>query len=470
MIKKAIALILAAAVLLALPACQATPDEAFVVQKDTERMVSQAADDSTGTKVSELNVPEGNYTFTASAADGKLTITVDAPVTVPGSEKIPTARVSETGFTQEQVTGFFNYLFPDEKPILEDDGRDVMTKEEIKELILQYKQYIANGTTEDKMYTEEEMKEEIESLEKQYETAPETESVFNAKISDGTMIKAMIPTGDADEEVWMLKAGTKDKGITILQSVDENGSWGDSFVFSRRDNTGYSEINAVKIHQSTVMNDELTDTYEAAKKLCDGFFKAGSITDVVLSDAYILDAGIYKFEYVRTVNNYPVSYMECGTGISRPENALPWFYEHIMFWVSDRGIEYINWLAHTATGEIINEDTGVIGFEEACEIFKTMAVTIYGTDESWSEDLSAVSIEVSEIALSLVRVREQNAPGRNGIYTPAWLFYGNIKNEYGAYDFVQYGWDLVSEYPFTKYPVLIINAVDGSIIDSSKGY
>lgn len=289
------------------------------------------------------------------------------------------------------------------------------------------------------------------------------------------MIKAMIPAGDTDEEVWMLNAGTRDKGITIIQSVDENGSWGDSFVFSQNDNTGYSEINAVKIegiNQSTAMNGELTDTYEAAKKLCDGFFEAGNITDVVLSDAFIFDGGnhAYKFEYVRTVNNYPVSYMECGNGASRAENALPWFYEHIMFWVSDRGIEYINWLAHTTTGEIINDDTGVIGFEEACEIFKTMAVTIYGTDESWIEDLTAVSIDVSEIALSLVRVREQNASGRNGIYTPAWVFYGNIKNEYEAYDFVQYGWDLCSDYPFVKYPVLIINAVDGSIIDPSKGY
>ena len=50
----------------------------------------------------------------------------------------------------------------------------VMTKDEIQELIVTYRQYIAEGTTEEKMCTEEEMEEEIKNLEKQYESAPET--------------------------------------------------------------------------------------------------------------------------------------------------------------------------------------------------------------------------------------------------------------------------------------------------------
>ena len=57
--------------LLALSACQTTPDEEFIVKKDTERMVEQAADDSAGTKVSKLKVPDGNYAYSTSAADGK---------------------------------------------------------------------------------------------------------------------------------------------------------------------------------------------------------------------------------------------------------------------------------------------------------------------------------------------------------------------------------------------------------------
>lgn len=69
--------------------------------------------------VIDIEVPQGNYVYQSSAADGKLTINADAPVTVPESEKIPTARVTETGLTQEPVTAFFNYLFPGEKPLYE---------------------------------------------------------------------------------------------------------------------------------------------------------------------------------------------------------------------------------------------------------------------------------------------------------------------------------------------------------------
>lgn len=139
-----------------------------------------------------------------------------------------------------------------------------------------------------------------------------------------------------------------------------------------------------------------------------------------------------------------------------------------MFWVSDRGIEYLLWRSHTTTGEIINEDTGVIDFEEAWEIFETMIVTIYGASGEWPTDLTNVSINIDDISLSLVRVREQNASGRSGIYTPTWGFYGNVKQEIG--DDVLYGWNTLSEYLPAKFPVLVINAIDGSIIDMDKGY
>lgn len=495
--KRTIALILAAMTLLALTACQTTPDEELIVKKDTERMVEQAADESAGTKVSKLKVPDGNYTFSTSAADGRLTINVDAPVAVPESEKIPTARVSERGFTQEQVTAFFNYLFPDEKPVTGDNVPRVMTKDEIQELILAYKQYIAEGTVEEKtLYTEEEMEEEIKNLEKQYESAPETAPELDIQVSDGTMTKETTG-GDkyAGEEVLRLDAGTEEKRIFVTSPLDENGGTENYFGFHVDDGTGkqYSEMNAVRIDEtnwSAVTEGKLTITYEDAKALCDGFFEAGNITDVALSDAFMIDdeeslppeefittekppSGpenyVCQFNYVRTVSGAPAANMSHLMS-DGDEYSLPWGYEWIMFWVSDNGIVDITWHFHTTAGEIINEDTGVIDFEEAREIFETMIVTTYGAIEGWHKGLAEVSIDIDDIALSLVRVREQNAAGRSGIYTPAWVFYGNIKKEYEDYDRVQYGWDLSSEYPFTKYPVLIVNAVDGSIIDLVKGY
>lgn len=94
--RKIIALSLALITAFSLAACQATPEQEFIVQKDTERMIEQARDEEHGTTAAELGVPEENYTFSATGADGRLVVNVDAPVIVP-SANIPTARVSATG-------------------------------------------------------------------------------------------------------------------------------------------------------------------------------------------------------------------------------------------------------------------------------------------------------------------------------------------------------------------------------------
>lgn len=97
--------------------CQKTPESPIVVGKNQEAMLEKATDEQSGTKVMDLQLPNGNYTYSASAVDGRLIIEANAPIAIPKSGQIPMARVSVSGFSQEQVMGFFNYLFPNEKPI-----------------------------------------------------------------------------------------------------------------------------------------------------------------------------------------------------------------------------------------------------------------------------------------------------------------------------------------------------------------
>lgn len=157
--KRKIATLLVILMVLSITACQATPEEIIVVQKDTERLVEQAKDENIGTEVSELDLPEERYTYSNTAMEGQLVINVDAPVSLPASGKIPTARVAEKGFTQEQIYAFFNYLFGDEKVYIDTStGNTPPTKSELEELIVTYKKYIAEGTVEQNtLYTEEEL-------------------------------------------------------------------------------------------------------------------------------------------------------------------------------------------------------------------------------------------------------------------------------------------------------------------------
>jgi len=510
MMKKTLIWMIAAMLLLAFSACQAVPDEGvvisdeafaaedekpvvkdeeFAVKADAERMVERAMDDTAGTKASKLEAPEENYTFlaTAMAMDGKLTITADAPVRTPEAENIPIARVSGTGWTQAQVTGFFNYLFPDGDAVTGYNVPGVMTKGKIEEMIAWYEEQIAAGTVEENtLYSEAELKGEIRNLWKQHESAPDTQPELDVQSSDGTL-EMIISGGDkyAGDELLELDAGIQgERRMYVSMPVDADTNHESYLGYHRDGHPEFDEADAVRVDESNwadVAQGKLEISYNDAKKLCDDFFAAGDMPDAALSDAYMLNGKIrtyaddpgtdsyaYQFYYVRTVGEVPAAKI-LASGGRGDENTIAWNYENIIFWVSDKGIESISWHANTAAGEIINEDTGIIGFEEAQEIFETMVVTTFAESEVWNMNTGALDVDINGIELALVRVREQGLSSKNGIYTPAWVFYGNVLQETKGIS-ISYGWNININFPVQNEALLIINAVDGSIIDLQKGY
>lgn len=76
-----------------------------------------------------------------------------------------------------------------------------------------------------------------------------------------------------------------------------------------------------------------------------------------------------------------------------------------------------------------------------------------------------MNIDVNKVELGLVRVRTQNADGREGIYTPAWVFSGSKTQ-----DFFYTSGQTYHDESLRNEILLVINAVDGSIIDLEKGY
>lgn len=131
------------AALFSLVACQATPEKPAVVKKDTERLIEQAAgtkETETGTTkigVTQLGIPEGRATYETAELSGKLKITADAEVIVPDTDAMPIVKASQGLFTQEQITGMFNLLFPGEKPRIQ--YGQVETKADFQQYIMELK-------------------------------------------------------------------------------------------------------------------------------------------------------------------------------------------------------------------------------------------------------------------------------------------------------------------------------------------
>jgi DUF971 family protein len=135
----------------------------------------------------------------------------------------------------------------------------------------------------------------------------------------------------------------------------------------------------------------------------------------------------------------------------------------------------MRWYSPTQLGETINQDVNILPFKDIQAIFEEMILRVYEpqakTDPQSGLTDAKLDINIRSVELMLVRVREQNTEGRKGIYTPAWIYYGNTRQD-KKYEGQKLGtsYDGGSPQPLLKNPILVINAVDGSIIDLSKGY
>lgn len=127
------------------------------------------------------------------------------------------------------------------------------------------------------------------------------------------------------------------------------------------------------------------------------------------------------------------------------------------------------------------ECESILSFAQAQEIFEKMAPIVYGAQTASANpklDRVALDIDVSQAQLCLLRIRDQTAESKSGLLVPAWVFYGTIVTQTfwkdgSAYaPFYRQGMNGASGCDFLPGPTIVfaINAVDGSVIDTSLGF
>lgn len=191
--KRVITVCLAVAMAVLLAACQSTPEQPVVVQKDMQQMIEKGMAGSTASQAkatsqeaeptaasyaelcAHYGVPERHK---ASITEGNLTINCDVEIELPETEKLPMAKVEAGRFSQEQVYTLFNalccdkqmYLIPEQAP-----------KEYYENQILEYQRKLASVSDEKII---ESLKKAIANSQKDYESALETVELVPA---DGTL-------------------------------------------------------------------------------------------------------------------------------------------------------------------------------------------------------------------------------------------------------------------------------------------
>lgn len=477
--------------------CQKTPEEEIIVQKKQTEMIEAAQsnevvqkyeEQTTGLTIQTLDAPQ---TYMETFKSGKLTVEVDAKVSVPACEVLPIIRVEGVDFSQEQVTKLFNYFCGDTEMYT---VADEMTKDVIEEQIINLKALIAkeknkeNADPDDLERYERQLKESQEAL-------PNAPLKYENVISDGTFKiasdihpltktevgrytilstfgdqKSFVARNNSDrkEAISYVREGGGGGGKALRTGANilYKNNFNNFISFGMGSKFPVDEITTAE-QQPNILN--ISTTPMEAKQVVENVFNKLNMP-MEVKNIYLIDDGFfdgnryqdgdnyaYQVECARLVNGVSCSIIDgsaTGGNIGADQFAPPasWFYENLTFLVNDNGIIKMEWASPINMMDTVVENCSLLPFSDIQDIFGKMMPIVYEYKANQSEE-DKTTMYINDIELELVRISEQNSI-KNGLLVPAWRFYGT-EDESGQ---------------TANECFLTINAVDGSVIDTDIGY
>lgn len=392
--------------------CQPTPEEPIVISKDQQQMIGKAQE----TVAPNAAEPVTEHVQESFSEHG-VSVEVDANVTIPYGE-MPIIRVHGINFAQETVDRFWDVLIGD--------------------------------TTMYDLFDE---------------AGKETNAALNTR-DDGVtlLIAAEHPNGE-----WWKKDG---KYFNVLNNRETPYGKGkplnydatlcyrfaysfEEFFEDASDRQPITERSAVSngVNLNMTPDEAMRRATEWIERLDVPFtpMRVTAVRNEAKQDAYLI-------ECARVVNGVPIAVTD---GYSRldPKTSVTvdWYYESFKILLSDEDLLALQWESPIEKEDTVVENSSLLPFDKVMDVFRTMMPIRYAASY---EDRSEV-YAIGDIRLELVRVLEQNVQN-SGLLVPVWCFYGTNREEAkngSNYQGVEiYGcW-------------LMINAIDGSIIDPQKGY
>lgn len=457
-----------------LAACQATPENPVVIQKDTEQMVNVAKTNQNNKKLTEmLNAPA---TLQTSVTDksGNVTVHADAEVVVPETEKIPTVRVAKRPFSQEEANKILDYFIGDNELI---DENSVYSTTYTEQLI-QWKAELAQEQDEAKR---EQLAMNIEKLEEMgiTETPKKIASVSKAFERDemgGESIKGISHHNNNYNFIEIINNPAENNYRVFYTKEQKGYAYSEGYYFNEgmKMNFEKGNLDHAKMKQLT-----LSLTKEEAIEIAADLISQLEIQDMDLSSfeevygSATLHGGpvdtherkAYRLKYVRSINGIPVTYTSNGveTGYDTDHTtgekvAVGWPNETLHFIIDDTGIIEFSWLSPYELGETVTENTTVKSFADIQDVFEKMSLFTHAYP---GEDGTKTTLDISKAQLGLMRINEKNNSD-TALLIPIWDFFGTLTYDNGD-DEPYMDTDLLNSR-------LTINAIDGSIINRRFGY
>ncbi|MBQ1631660.1 MAG: hypothetical protein II049_02435 [Clostridia bacterium] len=125
------------------------------------------------------------------------------------------------------------------------------------------------------------------------------------------------------------------------------------------------------------------------------------------------------------------------------------------------------WSGKLNPTEVLSVNTPLLPYDEIVEILKAQVNRVF----SW-DDHQDGTLLIDDVQLGLMRIREKNNM-ESGLLIPVWYFTGAFQyaDRYAEARLKKgFSEHQAQQQDYNDFPLLVINAIDGSIIDPYKGY
>ena len=465
-----------------LSACQPTPEVEPVAQKDSEALIERV-------EVAEEDVadmaeaPESRHItreLTEVSQRTGIDITIDADVVLPETDAIPVARV-QSGELDMQVMENIWRLIANGSGMLEDFPRSYYEGQ-----ASMWMEYREAGNL-DKYSSFEEMDAAISELLAEAATKSAEPVFFPESPMD------VMQTGEKLHDTDMYNCheghvtffGLSDQGTVSEVHLDTD--WFVEYLRDIDDRYIWNSSNPLDIYLPAIERGEFKiqlpeRSIEDAQAYAEQLLADIGITDftcVVARIAPLIPRFFneqqdvcpcaYELLFTRQVAGVNVTYNDVQSSggelrdrpVDSPDYTPIWDYEYIQLFVDDAGVLYMSYNQPHEVTEIVTESAEILSLEEAVASFERMIGYQYAAYETGQRELcDDAYLCIDEIRLGVTRIAEKNTQ-KQGYLVPSWTFFGHYKLS----DF----WPDGEGHHGTE-AILIVNALDGSIIDPDRGF
>lgn len=444
---------------------------------------------------SQINVPP-SLEFHRENKDSTIIADANAKIEWPNVQSLAQHRISAAAFSQEQVDAALQYLFQG-KTIYEQENFS-QTIEELEDRLVLIEKDIANSDNQDYVA---ELKEEKKRIE---EILADPSATQEPKQSDGQLKLSTDYLGQNSLYTTSLNVYAKDENSKHLHTFDLYANIDFSSYqekdFSYTSDTLYTvgatmQYMSMSDYYQSVSDAEsspplTTFTAEQAESKALDFLKTigaevslekiqlmKNLDKVNSSKKSPLGDYSYHLQFNRKIGPTHTLYCEGSYGsnsfnynynsydsdnisstILEPDfsSYSLWNYEQINLLIDESGILRFEWTSPVSIVESIPQTQSLLPFSDISEIYQKMLFVKYGNYLKIYEDISHLYLHTDSVKLGYFRVSDERSPF-TGTMVPAWGFYGSVQ-----YDTNSSGNKI--SYPQNNSPLLIINAIDGSII------